>query len=250
MRLYQQFDVPSAEYPTIQSAVDAIRPGVDGVITLSARVYRENVVIRKKRFVTISGVGANLTVIDGHRRASVFRVEEGGFLTVQGVRIRNGNAKIKRKHIAGLGMNGCGGAFWVWSGHLILLSCIIENNRAAETGGGIYADHSYVYLSHVVIRYNQAQDSGGLRVWGNEIEMRDVTFEANKAEFVSAVCLNQCQLHAADVLCQHNRSAEKNTFRVFDSIGWARNVQLVDNDGEDNFDIELSHIFYWAEEQE
>ncbi|MFJ9647644.1 right-handed parallel beta-helix repeat-containing protein [Streptomyces sp. NPDC101206] len=51
--------VPSAAYPTVQSAVDAAQPG--GRITLRAGVYREQVTIHKN--LTLTGAGAGKSTI-------------------------------------------------------------------------------------------------------------------------------------------------------------------------------------------
>src|SRR5262245_48577485 len=79
--------------------------------------------------VTIRGVGAGLTVIDGQQKDRVFDVIGTGPHSIQvsllGLTVRNGSAA------------GDGGGIQVHDGDLTLRGCAFVGNRASSLGGGI-----------------------------------------------------------------------------------------------------------------
>ncbi|MCI0394498.1 MAG: hypothetical protein L0322_06130, partial [Chloroflexi bacterium] len=63
-------NVPSGDYPTIQSAVDD--PACD-VVNVATGIFIANVVI--SRTMTVQGQGAGNTIVDGDGAGSVFSIQ-------------------------------------------------------------------------------------------------------------------------------------------------------------------------------
>jgi parallel beta-helix repeat protein len=79
--------VPSDEYPTIQSAIDAANRG--DIILVAAGIYYENIVIDK--WLILRGENRSTTIIDGQGKGHVVTVKEGADkVEISGFTIRNG----------------------------------------------------------------------------------------------------------------------------------------------------------------
>jgi pectin methylesterase-like acyl-CoA thioesterase len=84
------------DFPTIQNAVDAAASGT--TISVSDGTYVENVSVNEvsnpKKFVlTIEGLGAGVTIVDGSGASSVFAVVGSkAIVTLRGMTIQNGLA--------------------------------------------------------------------------------------------------------------------------------------------------------------
>lgn len=78
--------VPSPEYPTIQSAVDAASPG--DTIQVAAGIYYENVVVTCRQ-ITIVGENPMTTIVDAEGKDTVFNIREDD-VEVSNFTIRNG----------------------------------------------------------------------------------------------------------------------------------------------------------------
>src|SRR6185369_12014993 len=74
--------------------------------------------------VTINGVGAASTIIDGGGIDRVFHIKNAGTVTITGVTIRNG-APINASN---------GGGIWITSTNTAIANSAIINNTAGDSG--------------------------------------------------------------------------------------------------------------------
>ena len=111
------------DHTTIQAAVDAAADG--DTIEVGAGTYVENVVVY--RDLAIVGAGIGETIVDGDAAGHVFDVI-GVPLLLRGMTIRNG-------------MSYAGGGVAVFNeADVTLDQCEVRENRATNSGGGIYID--------------------------------------------------------------------------------------------------------------
>ena len=125
-----QLVVPSAQYPTIQSAIDAAV--ANDTIQVLPGVYAENLNLKGKAItVTSLGTTAN-TIIDGGNVAPVISIvtSEGRSTVVRGFTIRNGY------NPSTLPTNGGAGITMVGSSPTIS-KCVFTGNLCAGYGGAI-----------------------------------------------------------------------------------------------------------------
>ncbi len=146
--------VPSASWPTIQSAVDA---SVDGdVVDLAAGVYLEQVSVIGKGIV-IRGQGSGLTMIDGQSAARCIEADlpPGGHLKLERLALLDGASSGGPTQES----DNQGGCLFVAdalgalsAGVVELMDCVIDGGRAAN-GGGLYSGrHHQLLLFQTVIR--------------------------------------------------------------------------------------------------
>lgn len=178
------------DFDTIQGAIDAALDG-DTIIVRDG-VYEENINYFGKTIVLKSLNGSNNTIIDGGGadRVVIFSSGEKEGTVLEGFTIRNGHAKnfndyngggiliksssprIENCTIEGNKAHKGGGIYIeldIFSQyHAVLKNCIIQDNTALETGGGLYlkaASISYhtaqIDISGCIIENNTALDDGG-----------------------------------------------------------------------------------------
>lgn len=125
-----QLTVPSALYPTIQSAITAAGPGV--TILVLPGTYLENIDLLGKA-LTLRGVsGPAFTIIDGNNTAPTVKMATGELRTtiVEGFTIRNGfNSSTSP-------VNNGGGMSLVAASPTVR-NCWFKNNTGAGYGGGL-----------------------------------------------------------------------------------------------------------------
>ena len=135
-------------YATIQSALDAAKPG-DGIFVGNG-VYPE--VLTVKTSVSIRGVDPSVTVIDGGQAGPVISIQQGVGATISGFKITGGRA--------------AGGAGIYNQGALFLSDAVVEGNETTDPatgfGGGIFNYGGSITLSDVTIKGNKAELGGGL----------------------------------------------------------------------------------------
>lgn len=135
-------------YATIQSALDAAKPG-DGIFVGNG-VYQETLTV--KTSVSIRGVDPSVTVIDGNLAGPVISIQQGVGATISGFKITGGRA--------------AGGAGIYNQGALFLSDTLVEGNETTDPatgfGGGIFNYGGSITLSDVVIKGNKAELGGGL----------------------------------------------------------------------------------------
>lgn len=114
---------------SIQEMVDAANPG--DTITIAAGIYKENVHVNKS--LTIIGIGADNTIIDGNRTGPVFTIGKGDpniYVTLYGMNIKNGIGSLD--YVPPSGNMTIGGGI-LNKGMLTIDHCIIQNNGGHTT---------------------------------------------------------------------------------------------------------------------
>lgn len=130
--------------------------------------------------VSIVGPGSGLLTIDGENRAGMrLLTVDGGSISVQlsGVRLTRGNMST-------VGQGG-GGALFVRNASATLTDVVVENNRAADSGGGISAIAAQnLLISRSRIVGNQiinGGEAGGIYANGQNFLITDTTVSGNSA---------------------------------------------------------------------
>ena len=176
-------NVPSLEYPTIQSAIEESFP-LDTIL-VSPGTYFENINYNGKN-ITVSSLFlttqdtayVSQTIIDGFQNGSVvtFENSEDSTAILMGFTIKNGKS-----------ING-GGIYCVNSSNPKLSYLYIIENTAFTTtslciGGGIYCYNSDPFLTNIVIKNNTAYgpgtSSGGFYCYNADVKMINVEISGN-----------------------------------------------------------------------
>jgi hypothetical protein len=138
-------------YYTIQEAIHAAQHG-NTIVVPGGEYYPSEEIIIDKGVTLVSDSGADVTIINAMnphenqtQQQRVFYMNHQDAAII-GFTIINGQATY-------------GGGIYVWKGGLIQ-SCKLLNN-VASSGGGIYIDNSNILISNCVIRDNIARRSGG-----------------------------------------------------------------------------------------
>ena len=122
--------------------------------------------------LTITGMGAGVTVIDGDGLDRVFHIDWAGNATITNLTIQNGGNVT---HGGGIRVSGGGSG-----GHLNLENVIVRNNTASGNGGGIFVD-GVVTLNNVEISGNTTSGTGGGLSNDEQATLTGVTISGNSA---------------------------------------------------------------------
>ena len=171
--------VPSAAFPTIQSAVNFVQPGQPRTILLRAGTFNERIVI-EGRSLTLRAAGSNLpTVLDGSGlNGSILEIRGAGASStlIEGVIFRDGTV--------GSTVNGffVGGAVLVTESAPTFRGCTFTAN-STDFGGALYGRGFSGLLEDCSFVGNSANDDGGAMVLGlsSGYTIRGCTFESNEA---------------------------------------------------------------------
>jgi predicted outer membrane repeat protein len=118
-------------------------------------------------FITISGAGANSTIIDANYIDRVLSVGAGRIATLSGVTLRNG-------------LSDAGGGI-ASAGALTLSHVTLSNNASSIDGGGIYSASSPLHVNDSTFDHNTAFGSGG-GIWcGGGVTVTNSVFNVNIA---------------------------------------------------------------------
>lgn len=150
----------TGNFTTIQQGIDA--SGNGDTILVWPGVYQENIIAYQKNFIlgslsltTGNPAYISQTVIDGNNNGRCMMIYKCvPNPVVHGLTIRNGFAY-------GLGTHIGGGVFLQESSLVSIINCVLENNRAYGSGGGLYSFLSDTYLKGTTIRNNHSHNSGG-----------------------------------------------------------------------------------------
>ena len=142
--------VPSAAYPTIQSAIDGASAG--DVIRVAAGTYAENIWIADNDAANISviGAGPGKSIIDGNGTRPVTfykRYDNGG--TLSGFTIQNGDSAQ-------------GGAVYFSRSNNSVLSNVVMTGNKGEAGV-VFINRASPTLDHVTVVNNQNMDGKVLK---------------------------------------------------------------------------------------
>lgn len=145
-------NVPS-DQPTIQAGIDAAADG--DMVLVAPGSYVENIDLLGKA-ISVTGAGADMTVIDGGQSGSVvtFANGETQATLLEGFTIRNGSGTLGT-------LNTHGGGIYCYSASPYVLKCTITEN-SADFGGGVECNVSTVpVLDQCTISDNIGTIQGG-----------------------------------------------------------------------------------------
>lgn len=140
-----------AAYTRIQDAIDAAEEGA--VISVCPGTYEENLTVRMP--LTLQGVGADATRVDGGGVDSVFRVTTEGAVSIEGIEITNGGDEY--------------GALWSSEADVTLQDCVVTGNASENALLGVAGGS--LLVADTEVRDNVSE--GRAVVWAEEA---DVTF--------------------------------------------------------------------------
>jgi hypothetical protein len=198
--------VPTSEYPTIQSAIEACNQNGDEVV-VAPGVYFEQIDFLGKSVWLHSSGGATATYIDGQGTSGplvTFHTAEDENAILEGFTVRNAPngsgiscngsaATVLSSKIVG-NVSDDGGGIRLIESDLTIDECEIKNNTS-NTGGGLWISGGSLTMSNTLIRGNLVGDSGGgLYASEAELGIDSCTFQDNSAESSSdakggAMCL-------------------------------------------------------------
>jgi hypothetical protein len=174
-----QVSVPSGQFPTIQSAINAIGVSLaqGTVINVGAGTFAGGLTVPGGKAFTVAGAGAGRTVVSGGSPV-LFINGSGAGVRFQGLTLSNGSTA------------GFGGGFLVnSSSNVSFANCAIVGNAGAIAGGGGALDNgSSVTIDNCTIQGNTATgpdpvgDGGGLFVvGGSRLVLTGTTIAGNTA---------------------------------------------------------------------
>jgi hypothetical protein len=148
--------------------------------------------------MTITGAGADLTILDGNGIDRVFDVRAAGAVALSNLTIRNGNpgagndgggiatgtAALTLTNVTVSGGTARDGAgVYNNSGTVTLNNVTVSGNSATRNGGGLYTNTGSVALTNVTVGGNTATTSGGglYNASGPATTLTNVTIASNSA---------------------------------------------------------------------
>lgn len=184
--------VPSATYPTIQTAVDA--PECSRVL-LATGTFTENIIIA--RTVNIIGAGEQESIIDGNHVGTAVTIQAGLAVKFKNLVIQNGNSGmgggifndgsslklinvLMHTNINPATQGGSqGGAIYNQTGNVLLRDTVLqENGKSSSNGGAIYN-----HLGVITIRSSQILDNGFPTTSGGGIHNEQGTLIISNSTF-------------------------------------------------------------------
>lgn len=164
-------------YSSVQAAINAASNGA--TIHVCAGTFSETITIGESLTLigTGAGSGGGNTILNGNQNGSVVTVNQGATVTLQGMRIINGD------NINGGGI--------VNSGTLTLTSCTLTQN-SADQGGGIY-NFAILTLNQTSIENNFATNNQGGGIYngdGGNLVMNNSQITGNSAGNAGGGLLN------------------------------------------------------------
>jgi len=151
-------------------------------------------------YVTLSGKGAEKTILDANHTFGVLHVESAQNVCIKDVKIINGNSVIS--HPFGGGIN-------CFNSNLILNNLIISGNRSRFDGGGISLLNSSSFINNVMITGNRSErNGGGLYIKGSPSTfISHSTISRNLAED-SGVCIYSSNIQMSNSIIWNNKGSE------------------------------------------
>ena len=122
----------------------------------------------------------------GDNAYHVFVISDSN-VTLSGLTIRGGNAKVANGEDSGGGINASNNSI------LIVESCKLESNYAVSYGGGISTtSNTVLHMKNSILQnnYNGYNGGGGMSLWGGENEIFNSIFNNNDGSQVGAVLLH------------------------------------------------------------
>jgi hypothetical protein len=170
-------DVPSAAFPTIQSAVNVAAPG--DTVLVQPGTYFENVKYMGFDIEVKSSDGSYVTFIDGNQTGSVvaFTSGEGPMCTLEGFTIMNGTGTFINSY-----QQAGGGIFCDGSSPTIVRNVIIMNS-VNYFGGGIFCQNASdpAIMENVILENHSGDDGAGISAWNSSPTVANNIIKYNHA---------------------------------------------------------------------
>ena len=169
-------------FTTVQAAINGVGDAGRVIIEITDPIHSEAGIIITKD-LTIRGLGADATVLQGHEQAGlatnrIFLIEEGTIVSLENMTIRHGS--IEYEEGGGIANHGT----------LTVKNCIIAENRAGNAGGVFNTGE--LTIIHSTIRDNLTEDDwipdmlacgsgGGIRCARGRMTILNSTISGNQA---------------------------------------------------------------------
>lgn len=153
----------------LQAAIDTTPPGGTLELCPGRWLLQRSIVIA--RDITLSGAGAEQTILDGGDATRVVRVDLGA-VTLRGLTITGGKAGDVVQHDGG-------GIFNL--GELTVVDCSVRGNSADNRGGGIYNGFGNISITNSLITENTAELGGGIYQPTHSLSLSNSRIERNVA---------------------------------------------------------------------
>jgi hypothetical protein len=139
---------------TLRAAIETVNAHTAGsgpyTISVPSGHYLISDRYEVQKDVTIAGVGASTTIIDGHNAQNPFFITEAGLnATISGLEVTGGNSFPR------------GGGIYNY-GNLTLTEDWITGNTASEQGGGVYNNGGNLTINASTISGNMAGNGAGV----------------------------------------------------------------------------------------
>ena len=202
------------DYPTIQSAIDAVPTGEHKVVDVAAGTYHERFALQGKD-VIVRGAANNATILDGTGLTAsiarftggepatagvenlVFRHGTAGSLIYPGAPFDVGGAiygSSSSAFVRGCRFEACsadfGGAMYLIYSRSSVENCVFESNTAINEGGGLFLYESTSHVRNCSFTNNVTSVKGpgagsgfkavGARATGESVELSGCTFSGNR----------------------------------------------------------------------
>lgn len=181
----------SCDHTSIAAAI-AIANGGDTITVMDALHTEQGIVVDKD--LTISGMGADSTIIQSDGTDRVFNINSGTVVTLRDAGIQNGNTAqdggaifnagtltLQNCSVSGNTAGGYGGGIYNDSADVTITNSTISNNSAGKDGGGISHNWGTMQISHSTVSGNTADDGGGIENFYSELTLTNSTISDNNA---------------------------------------------------------------------
>ena len=162
----------TGDFTIIQEAIDFVDEG--DTIVVYPGIYYENIDFKGKSDIVLAStflysqadsIRYN-TIIDGNQNGSCILLNNAEHdIEINGFTIRNGTGFIQ--YYPEEGLRSGGGLFIFEVEDINIKNCIIKNNSANDSGGGILAARSSVHFEGNIIKNNNSLFGGGILTFGS-----------------------------------------------------------------------------------